>query len=45
MEVCNLMVEKDPFGLCYDHYTSALFSVVVLLYYSTLVYNCCSRLR
>ena len=20
-----LMLEKDPFGLCYDHYTSAVF--------------------
>ena len=25
MEVCFLMVEKAPFGVCYDCYTSAVF--------------------
>ena len=35
MEVCNLMVEKAPFGVCNDCYTSLVFgqnAIVVSIY-------------
>ena len=28
MEVCNLMVEKAPFGVCNDCYTSVVFAQI-----------------
>ena len=28
MEVCNLMVEKAPFGVCNDCYTSEVFGKI-----------------
>ena len=31
MEVCNLMVEKPPFGVCNDCYTSVVFGYPVPL--------------